>query len=457
MCGLIGLFGKNNAPALTANLLQTLQHRGEEAAGIAFSDGKSVDCVSGLGHVNKALDKVSFDNLSKNFMTIGHTRYSVTGIKNPINIQPLLVKISRGSFAIAHNGNLINSHELKKKLEKKGAIFHTTMDTEIFTHLIAHSKEKNFKDAIIDAVKQVKGAYSLLILTKDNIFAVRDPNGFRPLCWGEIGKSKVIASESCALDLIGAKYRGQVHPGEILTINKNSTISVESFAKINLESKCIFEMIYFSRPDSLVFGKSVYQFRKSTGIILAKEAPVEADLVIPIPDSGIVSALGYSEESKIPIEFGLTRNHYVGRSFIQPTQNIRDNWVRLKLNPIKNIINKKRVVLIDDSIVRGTTTRKKIKAIRQSGAKEIHLRIASPPIKHGCFYGIDFPNEETLIANKKTNEEIRKFLEVDSIAYISLKGLLKANDFNKVCTACFSGKYPIGKPKAFNKNQLETC
>lgn len=462
-------FTGGNAAGMVGNMLQSLQHRGEEAAGIVYRDQRSLQLLSGLGHVDKAFQHVDFNRLPTNLMAIGHTRYSVTGVNNTKNIQPILVNRMQGSFAVAHNGNLINFYKLKRQLEKRGAIFTTDMDTEIFVHLITLSKKPTFKEAVIDAVKQVRGAFSLLIINREEVLAIRDPHGIRPFCWGKKGKNVVIASETCALDLVEAKYLGQIHAGEMLTVKQNGNISILNYLtgkedspnkrdhlpkNTSKEYKCIFEMVYFSRPDSMVFGESVYRFRRLSGKILAKESPVDADLIIPIPDSGVVAALGFAEELNIPMEIALTRNHYIGRSFIQPTQETRDQTVRMKLNPIKNLINNKRVILIDDSIVRGTTTKRKIETIRAAGATEIHLRIASPPIKYGCYYGIDFPDEKKLIANQKSLKEIERFLKVDSISYLSIPGLIEASKQNGFCTACFSGKYPIGKPKEFNKDPL---
>ena len=454
-CGLIGITNHREAVYLTTLGLFSLQHRGEEAAGIAYSNGERINLKSGLGKVHDVFSNNDYSkDFSHAFQAIGHTRYSTTGKNNAKNIQPTLVDHLKGQFALAHNGNLINAKELKMELEKMGSVFQTSMDSEIFVHLIAKSKHLDFEEAIIEAVKKVRGSYSLLIMTKDTIYGIRDPQGFRPLCVGKFGDSLVVASESCALDLIEAKYMGQVHAGEMVILKNNVMEKRKIFPNPRL-SRCIFEMIYFSRPDSLVFGKSIYSFRKATGRILAEESPVDADVVIPIPDSGNCAALGYSEKLKIPLELGITKNHYFGRSFIQPEQSERDFLVKLKLNPIKNLILKKKIVLIDDSIVRGTTTKKKIKILRSVGAKEIHLRIASPPIKHPCYFGIDFPNQKELIANNKTLEEIRKFLGLDSLAYISLAGLLKSAEENNFCVGCFSGDYPLHVKEAVTKEVLQ--
>ncbi len=459
-CGLFGITNHQQAFHLTTLGLFALQHRGEEAAGIATSNGEKIFLKSGLGKVDKVFAKNKFDpttlaNLLGSNQAIGHTRYSITGKPTIQNVQPLVIDHLKGKFALAHNGNLTNSKEIRESLEKKGSVFQTTMDSEVILHLILKSKAITLKEAIVDAVRKIKGAYSLLIMTKDTIYAVRDPHGFRPLCLGTVNGSMVVASETCALDLMGARYMGQVDAGTIVTIKKGKITEDAIFSTSNNISRCIFEMIYFSRPDSLIFGDSVYDFRKTTGKILAEESPVDADLVVPIPDSGNYAALGYAEKLNIPFELAITKNHYFGRSFIQPQQSDRDFTVKLKLNPIKNVIHKKKIILVDDSIVRGTTTRKKIKALRSVGAKEIHLRIASPPIKHPCYFGIDFPDRKKLIANNKTLKEITDFLEVDSLAYLSLDGLLKSTKQLGYCTACFSGKYPLKVKGSYSKEELE--
>ncbi len=454
-CGLFGITNHAEAVHLTTLGLFALQHRGEEAAGIAYCVDKRIHLKSGLGKVNEVFANNDYKKEFQNsYQAIGHTRYSITGGLSVKNIQPLVVRHLKGEFSIAHNGNLINAKELREKLERQGSVFQTTMDSEIFVHLIANSKAQNFEDAIAESVRQVRGSYSLLIMTSDTIYGVRDPNGFRPLCLGKLDDSLIITSETCALDLLNAKYMGQVHAGQMVVLKKNESRVKKIFSKPNL-SRCIFEMIYFSRPDSLIFGNSVYQFRKKTGKVLAQEAPVEADFVVPIPDSGNHAAIGYAEELKLPIEFAITKNHYFGRSFIQPEQSERDFYVKLKLNPIKNLINKKRIVLIDDSIVRGTTTKKKIKALKSVGAKEVHLRIASPPITHPCYFGIDFPDKSKLIANKMDLKEIKNYLELDSLAYISLQGLESAGNDLSYCKACFSGEYPLKIDGDQKKENLE--
>jgi len=453
-CGLFGIMGHTDAATLTVLGLFALQHRGEEAAGIASSNGHKIFIHTGLGHVNKNFDTNIIKKLEGR-NAIGHTRYSVTGSPNVRNVQPILVEHTKGRIAVAHNGNITNSIELKRKLENKGAIFQTTMDSEIILHLIARSKHRDLKDAIIDSVKLLKGAFSLLFLTQDKIYAVRDPYGFRPLCLGMLDDANIVSSETSALDLVNAKYMGQVNPGEIVTLDR-SGISREKIFNPKKGASCIFELVYFSRPDSLIFGQSVYQFRKDLGKTLAREYPVDADLVIPVPDSGVYAALGYAEEARLPFEMAITRNHYVGRTFIQPDQKLREYFTRIKLNPIKNIIHKKRIIIVDDSIVRGTTTRERIKLLRGVGAKEVHMRISCPPIKHPCFYGIDFPDPKKLIANNMTLTEARKYLNLDSLHYISLEGMLEAaGTKNKFCNACFTGHYPTRINSHLHKEALE--
>jgi len=452
-CGLFGVFNNKDAAVITSMGLLALQHRGEESAGIAVTDGTDMNLHARLGHVSRVFDTARLNNLRGN-CAIGHTRYSVTGNSNDKNVQPLLVDIARGKIAIAHNGNLTNSKDLKKRLESEGSIFQTTMDSEIVLHLIARSRAESFKDAIIEAVRQLQGAFSLLFLTRDALFAVRDAHGVRPLCLGTLGDSTILCSETSAIDLVDAKYMGQIDPGEIITVTAQGIERESIFPQVK-QASCIFEMIYFARPDSLVFGESVYKFRKELGRILAEESPVDADMIVPVPDSGVCAALGYAEQSGIPFEMALTRNHYVGRSFIQPEPHLRKSFVRMKLNPIKNLINKKRIVIVDDSIVRGTTTRERVRTLRESGAKEVHMRISCPPILHGCFYGVDFPDRSELISVRMSTEEVRTYLNLDSLAFISHEGMLRAHKgCNTFCDACFSGAYPIPIEKDFNKESL---
>ena len=390
-------------------------------------------------------------------MAVGHTRYSTTGSSTLKNSQPLVVTCSKGSIAVAHNGNLVNAYELRQQLEANGSIFQTTVDSEIILHLLARATNKQFEDDLLECLRLLKGAFTLLFLTERELIGARDPNGFRPLCIGRLNKSYVLASETCALDLIGAKFVREVEPGEVVLIGPEGLRSLAPARdRRPARSHCLFEHVYFSRPDSMIFGESVQAVRVRLGRQLAREYPVEADLVMPIPDSGNFAALGYSLESNIPFAIGMIRNHYVGRTFIQPAQEIRDLKVRVKFNPIKEIIKGKRLVIVDDSIVRGTTTKARVKSLREAGAQAIHLRVSCPPTKHSCFYGIDFPTRKELIANALSLEEIRKYLGVESLGYLSLDGLLQAvqrpGDY---CTACWSGVYPIPFGEEGDKYALE--
>jgi amidophosphoribosyltransferase len=384
-------------------------------------------------------------------VAVGHNRYSTSGESLPENIQPMAVTYSRGGLAVAHNGNLVNAHQVRVDLEDSGAIFQSTSDTEVLIHLIARSKEPNILDRVVEALYQVRGAYSLLVLTEKRIIAIRDPRGFRPLSIGRLGDSWVFCSETCALDLIEAEFVRDVEPGELVMVDSDGMQSFFPFPKMKA-APCIFEFIYFARPDSTINGQSVYLTRKKFGARLAGEAPVEADLVIPVPDSGVSAAVGYAEAMKLPLEIGLIRNHYIGRTFIEPSQSIRHFGVKLKLNACREAIKGKRVVLIDDSIVRGTTSRKIVKMIRDAGAREVHMRISSPPTINPCFYGIDTPTQNELIASSHTVEEIRKYLTADSLGYLSMEGLREALDWQgsvdptSFCEACFSGDYPVAFP-----------
>jgi len=443
-CGLFGIYGHRDAARLTYLGLYSLQHRGEEAAGIVTYDGKSMQTHKGMGLVSEVFNESNLHALAGR-MALGHTRYSTTGSSTLKNSQPLVVTYAKGSLAVAHNGNLINAFELRQQLEANGSIFQTTVDSEIILHLLARATNKNFEDDLVECVRLLKGAFSLLFLTERELIGCRDPNGFRPLCIGRLNRSYVLASETCALDIIGAKFLREVQPGEVVIIGPNGLRSREPFKDQPQKlSHCLFEHVYFSRPDSVVFGQGVQEVRMKLGRALAREYPVEADLVMPIPDSGNFAALGYSLESKIPFMIGMTRNHYVGRTFIQPAQEIRDLKVRVKFNPIRELIKGKRLVIVDDSIVRGTTTRARVKGLREAGAKEIHLRVSCPPTKFSCFYGIDFPTKKELIANTMSLEEIRKFIGVETLGYLSLDGMLQAiGKPGDYCTACWSGTYPI--------------
>ncbi len=447
-CGVVAVHGHPDAARQVYLALYALQHRGQESAGIASADYTNLSNIKGMGLV---ADIFSEDVLSKlpGEMAIGHTRYSTTGDSALLNAQPIRVDSTRGLIAIAHNGNLVNLGNLRAALERDGAYFQTTSDSEIIVQLIAHSKAGTLIEAIGDSLRQIDGAFSIVMMTRDRIFAARDPRGFRPLSMGRIvnpdGPDTVVfASETCAFDLLRAKYERDVRPGELIMVTRDGISSVQ-FASGVPQASCIFEHVYFSRPDSKIFGRWVQESREQMGRRLARESPVEGDLVVPVPDSGVTAALGYSAESGIPFNFGLIRNHYVGRTFIEPEQRVRDFGVKLKLNPVRNLLADKRIILIDDSIIRGTTSRKIVRMVRSAGAKEVHLRISGPPTISPCYYGVDTPNKSDLIAANYSIEEIRSFIEADSLAYLSLEGLKKACDGgegNTYCSACYTGVYP---------------
>lgn len=455
-CGLFGVYGSTDAAKLTYLGLYALQHRGQESAGIVTSDGSRFRTHKGMGLVGDVFNEETLDKL-KGHVAIGHVRYSTTGSSLLKNAQPLVVEYARGSMAVGHNGNLVNAKLLRDELEAYGSIFQTTVDSEIILHLIAQSNSASFQDNLVETLKCIEGAYSLLLLNEDQMIGVRDPHGFRPLVIGKLGDAHVLASETCALDLIEAEYVRAVEPGEIVFINKKGIRSIKPFDKPERQAMCVFEHVYFARPDSILFGENVHEVRKELGRQLAKEHPADADLVIPVPDSGNSAAMGYSEASGIPMEQGFIRNHYIGRTFLQPTQLIRDFGVKIKLNPIKTVLKGKRIVVVDDSIVRGTTSRSRVKGLRDAGAKEIHLRISCPPHKNPCLYGIDFPSKEELIASSSNLDEIARFLQVDSLGYLSLEGMLKSvkNAKNNFCTACYDGRYPISFDKRLNKYVME--
>ena len=445
-CGVFGIYNHNEPARLTYLGLYALQHRGQESAGIVTSNGRRLHLERGMGQVADVFSPVNLARL-KGKSAIGHVRYSTAGETGLINSQPLLIDSYWGQIALAHNGNLVNALSLRSELVRQGSAFITTSDTEVILHLIVRSSRKSFHDALVEALLKIKGAFSLLLMTVDEMIAIRDPYGFRPLVLGKLRNSKVIASETCALDLIGAKFIREIQPGEILIINKDGLQSIFPFPE-RKHAQCIFELIYFARPDSIVFGESVNLYRSCLGRQLARESHVDADIVVPVPDSGVSAALGYASEAKIPFDFGLIRNHYIGRTFIEPKQSIRDLGVKVKLNPVRGLIRGKRVVLVDDSIVRATTSRKIVTMIRRSGAKEVHLRISSPPIISPCFYGIDTPTKAELIASSHSVDEIRKFIRADSLKYLSLEGILSCvkNGEKRFCTACFTEKYPIDFP-----------
>ncbi len=443
-CGIFGVYGHPESSKLTYLGLHALQHRGQESAGIASSDGECIFFHKEMGLVADIFDEETLEKLPGH-LAIGHVRYSTTGTSELKNAQPIVVDFEQGSLAIAHNGNLVNAHVIRRELEREGSIFQSSMDTEVIVHLIARSKEELLENRIVDALEKVKGAYSLVFLTSDRLIGVRDPHGFRPLVLGKVKNGWVLSSESCALDLIEGELVREVDPGEMVVITEKGVTSLRPFLP-SPQRFCIFEFVYFSRPDSIFMGTSVYNIRKELGKQLAREQSVEADIVIPVPDSGLPAALGFSEESGIPFMMGLIRNHYVGRTFIEPQQSIRHFGVKLKLNAIKDVISGKRVIVIDDSIVRGTTGRKIIKMIRAAGAKEVHFRISSPPTEFPCYYGIDTPIRRDLIAATHSIEEINRYLTSDSLGYLSVSGLHRCcpgDGADIYCNACFTGRYPV--------------
>ena len=454
-CGVFGIFNHPKAAQLTYFGLYSLQHRGHESAGIATSDKGKFNLHKGMGEVPQVFSEPETIKKLSGRNAIGHTRYSTTGASSLINIQPFMITNRSTPVAICHNGNLTNSIELHSKLDQKGAIFQTTSDTELILHLIAHSKKKKRIEQICSALSSIKGAFSLLFLTENSIIAARDSYGFRPLALGKYRNSWIVASETCAFDIIGAKYIRDVEPGEVLEISEKGLKSYFPLKKTKQQA-CIFEYIYFSRPDSKIFGENVDKVRRRLGRLLAQEHPVDADIVIGIPDSANTATLGYSEESGIRFEIGLIRNHYVGRTFIDPDQKIRDLDVKVKFNPVRGVLENKRVVVIDDSIVRGTTARKLVKLIREAGAKEVHIRITSPPIISPCFFGVDMPTRQELIAANQSVEEIEKYLKVDSLRYLSIEGMVAMPSLpdTSFCSSCFSGKYPLKIPAINGKNRL---
>ncbi|SDP37787.1 amidophosphoribosyltransferase [Desulforhopalus singaporensis] len=457
-CGVCGIFNHPDSSKLTYFGLYALQHRGQESAGIVTSDGTNVTMHKDMGLVPEVFSEEILQQL-KGHISIGHVRYSTTGASNVTNAQPLMVSHKGQMLAVAHNGNLVNSITLRSALEEQGSIFQTTMDSEVVLHLIARASDQDMETALRKTFTSLKGAYSLLMMTKDDLIAVRDPDGFRPLCLGKLkngGKEGwVVASETCALDLIEAEYIRDIAPGEVLVINKEGMKSIFPWPKQNSHF-CIFEQVYFARPDSEIFGINVYQARKRMGQILAEEAKIDADFVMPFPDSGNYAALGYSQASGIPMEMGVIRNHYVGRTFIQPTQSMRDFNVKVKLNPVRSFLKDKRVIIVEDSIIRGTTGKSRVRALREAGAKEVHMVVSCPPTRHACYYGIDFPSTDQLIANKKTIDKIAAYLGLDSLHYLSLEGLVKATGMTSddFCLACFNGIYPVEPDRTFRKDAL---
>jgi amidophosphoribosyltransferase len=446
-CGVFGIFGHPEAANMTYLGLYALQHRGQESAGIAASDRHHVRMSRAMGYVADAFDGQTLSQLPGS-LAIGHVRYSTAGESTLSNAQPVLIDCVHGQIALCHNGNLVNARELREELVRQGSIFQSSSDTEVILHLYAKSKAETVEDAIIESVSKVRGAFSLVVLTEDRLVAVRDPHGFRPLALGRLDNAVVVCSETCAMDLIGATYERDVEPGEVLVISSSGVRSIKPFPPAPL-AHCIFEHVYFARPDSYVFGRSVNEVRLELGRVLAREQPVVADVVVPVPDSGVCAATGFADESGLPLRMGLIRNHYVGRTFIQPQASIRHFGVKVKLNPVRSILNGKRVVLVDDSIVRGTTSRKIVRMVRAAGAREVHVRISCPPTISPCYYGVDTPRKSELIAATHSLEEIRDFLEADSLAYLSLNGLLSAvgSDRGSYCSSCYTGDYPVEIPK----------
>jgi len=447
-CGVFAIYGHPEAAKMAYLGLYALQHRGQESAGICTSDGKDVHCEKSMGHVAEIFTPQVIETLPGE-QGIGHTRYSTAGDTALLNAQPFSVACNKGRIAVAHNGNITNAAELRRELERQGSIFQSNSDTEVILHLVAHSRERTLASALRDALLQLEGAFSLVFLAEDRVIVARDPHGFRPLAAGQMEFSggriaHVFASETCAFDLIGAVYLNEVAPGEMVIVGPEG-MARERYAPEQQRAQCVFEHVYFARPDSIVFERSVQESRENLGRLLAREAPADADLVVPVPDSGVAAAIGYASESGLPFRHALIRNHYVGRTFIEPSQVIRDFGVKLKLNPVRHLLEGKSVVLVDDSIVRGTTSRKIVRMVRQAGAREVHVRVSCPPTISPCFYGVDTPTKNELIGANNTVEEIRKFVEADSLAYLSLASLRKAvgdDRKHEYCYACYTGNYP---------------
>ena len=449
-CGVFGIYGHAEAAKLAYLGLYSLQHRGQESAGIATADGTRIRAVREMGYVNDIFDQATLATLPGH-IAIGHTRYSTAGESKLSNAQPIVIECVHGQVGVCHNGNIVNANEIRERLVHDGSIFQTNSDTEVFVHLYARSQAGTFSEAIVESMAKLAGAFSFAVITKDHLVAARDPHGFRPLALGRLGDAWVVCSETCALDLINATYVRDVEPGEVVVIGADGLRSMRAFPSAQL-AHCVFEHVYFARPDSEVFGQSVNEVRSNLGRLLACESPVAADVVVPIPDSGVCAAVGYAEEAKLPIRFGLIRNHYVGRTFIEPAQSIRHFGVKVKLNPVKSILAGQRVVLLDDSIVRGTTSRKIVKMVRAAGAREVHMRISCPPTISPCFYGVDTPRRSELIAATHSLDEIRRYIGADSLGYLSLEGLMKAVGSRRqhYCTSCYTGQYPVAFPRDEN-------
>jgi amidophosphoribosyltransferase len=455
-CGVFGVYGHPEAARLTYYGLYALQHRGQESAGIVVSDGKHLKDRRDMGLVPDVFSERDLQRLTGH-LSCGHVRYSTTGSSVLANVQPFIINYAGHSLCLGHNGNLVNAHELRTRLEREGSIFQTTMDSEIVMHLMARNIHQGFEEALVTALSELRGAYSFLFMTEDTLVAARDPQGFRPLCLGQLEEGFVVSSETCALDLIDAKYLRQVEPGEVVFIDKKGLRSLKPF-KRERHAHCIFEFIYFARPDSRIFGQTVYEVRKRQGAQMAIEYPdIQADFVMPFPDSGNYAALGYARASGIPFEMGMIRNHYVGRTFIQPSQDMRDFGVRVKLNPVHELIEGKRVMIVEDSIIRGTTTMARVKNIRQAGASEVHMLVSCPPHRFPCHYGIDFSTKGELIACDHSVEQIRDMLGLDSLRYLSIEGLLAGTQTTRdgFCLACFDGNYPVAVGEGAGKFCLE--
>jgi amidophosphoribosyltransferase len=454
-CGLFGVYGHEDAAKLAYFGLYALQHRGQESAGIVASDGERVSEHKAMGLVPEVFNEQILDRL-KGHMALGHVRYSTTGSSLLSNAQPFRIQYAGKCMAIAHNGNLVNARKLRSDLENKGSIFQTTMDSEIVLHLIAKRMKDGLEQAVVQTMKLIKGAYSIIIMTEDALIAFKDTHGFRPLCLGRLDSGYVVSSETCALDLVHAEYEREVEPGEVLIIRQDGLTRIRPETE-KRKTQCIFELIYFARPDSNVFGQNVYLFRKKQGELLSKEFPVDVDFVMPFPDSGNYAAIGYAQSSGLPLEMGVIRNHYVGRTFIQPSQSMRDFGVKVKLNPVKELLRDRRVLIIEDSIIRGTTARTRIKALRAIGAREVHMLVSCPPHRFPCVYGIDFSSTGELIAAQKSVEEIRQFTGLDSLGYLHIDNLVKATHIprEELCLACFNGKYPVSMQEEFSKYCLE--
>ncbi len=454
-CGIFAVCNHDEAAKLAYFGLYALQHRGQESAGIVVSDGKRIAAHKDMGLVHDIFNERVLEGLSGN-MALGHVRYSTTGSSLVVNAQPFTVKHSGHSLAVAHNGNFVNAGSLRSRLEGLGSIFQTTMDSEIVLHLMARSLKKGLEEAVLETAGAVKGAFSMVLMTEDALIAVRDPNGFRPLCLGRLDSGYVVASETCALDLVEARYVRDIAPGEVLILQGDEMKSL-SLPEKDRKAQCVFELIYFARPDSNVFGENVYEFRKRQGRLMAEEFPLDVDFVMPFPDSGTYAAIGYAQASGIPLEMGMIRNHYVGRTFIQPSQSMRDFGVKVKLNPVRDLLRNKRVLIIEDSIIRGTTARTRIRTLRDIGATEIHMLVSCPPHCFPCHYGIDFSTRGELIAARKSVDEIREFAGLDSLGYLSIDNLVRATSIsrNDLCLACFDGNYPVPILEEVSKFSLE--